>query len=168
MEEVMIASTAMNAIGSISQGNAQAAALNNQAQQADQQAVTARQQGAARESMVRRTNAKRLAEQRASAAQSGFDPNSGSLLSLQGESAGASELDALTSRYEAELQAIGSTNQASSYRANAESARQQGYLNAFGTLTKAGASYFGGTRIGPPAPVEDRTPVPVENIVGLR
>lgn len=59
----------------------------------------------ANESRIRRQTAYELGTQRASAAESGFDPSSGSFLTLQGESAANAELDALTARYQGQLNA---------------------------------------------------------------
>ena len=59
----------------------------------------------ANEERIRRGNAIALGRQRAAAAQSGFDPNSGSIAQLQGQSAGQAELEALTERYKGDLNA---------------------------------------------------------------
>jgi hypothetical protein len=59
----------------------------------------------ANETRIRARSAQQLGEQRAAAAQSGFDPNSGTLATLQEQSAGNAELDALTERYKGELNA---------------------------------------------------------------
>ncbi len=99
----------------------------------------------ANEERIRRANALRLGEQRAAAAQSGFDPSSGSLASLQSESAGQAELDALTERYKGDLNA---------WRADEQINRQRDKLNwlAIGPLGRSrgasmilegGVSYFG-------------------------
>jgi hypothetical protein len=53
----------------------------------------------ANETRVRARNAQQLGEQRASAVESGFDANSGSLATVQTQSAGNLELDALNQRY---------------------------------------------------------------------
>jgi hypothetical protein len=155
METLGSFSPAFKAIGSIMTGESEAKAFNQQADQLKGGAAMSRRQGGVREDMIRRSNARKLAEQRAAYAQSGFDPNSGSL-NVQGESAGNAELDALTSRYETELQAIGMLNQAAGLNAQAKNARRQGYLNAAGTIIEAGANYFGMPRLGAKAPVENR------------
>lgn len=160
MEMAALASTALRVVGSITGGEAEGSALNQQADQLRAGASSARLQGGAREEMIRRNNARRLAEQRATIAQSGFDP-AGSA-KIQGQSAGNAELDALTARYESELQAVGMMNQANALNAQAKSARRSGYLNAFGSLMESAGNYFGRPRIGPPAPVESRTPTPVK------
>lgn len=133
----------MQLIPAIFAGNAEAAALEGQANVARMNARIASQQGGAREDQQRRENALRLGEQRAAMAQSGFDPSSGSALTLQGQSAANAELDALTTRYESQLQALSFNTQAANLKRQAKSARTTGYLNAAGELLKAGASYGG-------------------------
>lgn len=59
----------------------------------------------ANEERIRARSAQALGEQRAAAAQSGFDPNSGSLATLQQQSSGNAELDALTERYKGQINA---------------------------------------------------------------
>lgn len=57
----------------------------------------------ANESRVRASNAQALGEQRASAVQSGFDANTGSLAQVQAQSSGNLELDALNQRYAGQI-----------------------------------------------------------------
>ncbi|HEX7639821.1 MAG TPA: hypothetical protein VF457_15600 [Burkholderiaceae bacterium] len=59
----------------------------------------------ANEERVRRRDAQQLGAQRAAAAESGFDPNSGSLATAQAQSSGNLELDALTARYAGQVNA---------------------------------------------------------------
>jgi hypothetical protein len=136
----------MQAVPALVKGYQDSDAYNAQADNETASATTARQQGGVREDMVRRHNAKRLGEQRAVMAQSGFDPSGNSAVRLQAESAGNAELDALTSRYEAELQAVGHLNQAAVNRRSAKSARLTGYMTAAGELAKEAAKY--GTKGG--------------------
>ena len=89
---------------------------------------------------------------RASAVESGFDPNAGTLLNIQTKTAGELELDALTTRYRGELEGLGLTQSAAANRANARTATTQGYLNAAGILAQAGGSYLGQSRIKPNVP----------------
>lgn len=103
----------------------------------------------ANEERIRRANRLRLGEQRAAAAQSGFDPSSGSLASLQAESAGQAELDALTERYKGDLNA---------WRADEQINRQRekfaylldpvfkGKKSAGSLIFGGGVSYFGGNK----------------------
>lgn len=59
----------------------------------------------ANETRVRASNTQALGEQRASAVQSGFDANTGSLAAVQVQSAGNLELDALNQRYRGQINA---------------------------------------------------------------
>jgi hypothetical protein len=79
----------------ISQANGQAASAGAAKDQARVNSRTALEQGNAPEEIQRRQNALKLGEQRAAAAESGFDPSSGSLATLQSQSAGELELDSL-------------------------------------------------------------------------
>lgn len=163
MQFIPMAAMAVQAIGSIYQGQAAGAQADAAASLAEQNARTARQQTAVREDLIRRENRRQLGEQRAAAAQSGFDPTSGSLAMLQGESAGALEYDALVARYQGTLQSLSLENDASGLRAQGKAARRTGYLNAAGSLLGGSMRDYG--RYGPgfsgtqsPAPVETRGP----------
>jgi len=113
-------------------------------------ARSTRQGAAAEEEAQRRQNAMAMGEVRASAAQSGFDPNTGSLAALQFKTAGELELEALTTRYRGELQAIGFDYDARATRASGKVAQSQGYLNAFSTLASgAVSSYLNSSQIKP-------------------
>lgn len=59
----------------------------------------------ANETRVRASSAQALGEQRAAAVESGFDANTGSLATLQTQSAGNLELDALNQRYAGQINA---------------------------------------------------------------
>lgn len=59
----------------------------------------------ANEDRVRAHNAQALGEQRAAAVESGFNANTGSLATVQTQSAGNLELDALTQRYAGQINA---------------------------------------------------------------
>lgn len=59
----------------------------------------------ANEERVRANSAQQLGEQRAAAVESGFDANTGSLATVQTQSAGNAELDALTERYKGQINA---------------------------------------------------------------
>lgn len=141
-------STAVGALGAIYQGNAAAAQANAQAANAEQNARNVRLQANAEEETTRRRNALQMGNVRATAIESGFDPNSGSLASLQIKNAQEMELDALTNRYNANLQAISLDNEAATRRSQAKAARTSGYLNAFGTLAQGAASYSSALKIG--------------------
>jgi len=93
---------------------------------------------------------------RANAAQTGFDPSGPSLAGLQSRTAAQLELDALTGRYDGELQAISFDNEATSLRNRAKAQKRTGYMTAAGSLFNSAGNYFGAPRIGLPAPVESR------------
>lgn len=128
-------------MGELSSANQQSGQANYQAQIAGQNATAAQQQANAKEELIRRENAQRLGTQRAQAAQSGFDPSSGSLLKIQGDSAANAELDALTARYEGQMQGLSYNNQAAGFRSQASNAKTTGMFNAAGALLSARASY---------------------------
>jgi hypothetical protein len=140
---VAIAAMAVKAVGEMQKAGDEARSMNTQADLMNQGAVNARRVASAREERVRYDSALKLGEQRAAAGQSGFDPNTGSTLRLQKESAGNAELDALTTRYEGELRAIDLGNQASSLKARAKTTRKSGYLGAAGTLLSAVSMGYG-------------------------
>jgi hypothetical protein len=136
---------ALQAVGQIFAGDSERRSLNYQADIAQQNAKIAAAQGNAAEEQQRRISRMRLGEQRAAAAQSGFDPSSGSFAELQAESAANAELDALTTRYSSTMQSMSLENEARGLRANAKTANMQGYLNAAGTLSGAYAKYGTGS-----------------------
>lgn len=162
MSFFQMAASAVQALGQIYQGNSAAAGQEGLAQQAEANARITRQQSGANEDTRRRQMALQMGDIRARAADSGFDPTSGSLATLQSSAAGEMELDILTKRYEDQLRALSFDAEGQSARSAAKSARRSGYLSAFGTIMGSAGNYMGQSRIGPPAPVESRTPTPVK------
>jgi hypothetical protein len=164
---MMVVSTAVKAGGEIAKGQAEAAEFNAAAANASSNAQIARDQTNANEETLRRQNKVRLGMQRAVAGESGFDPSSGSMLDMQGKSAGELELDALTTRYEGTLKALSFDNESASLRTRAKAAKRSGYMSAFGSIFQSAAggmqrSGFGSRGPGwsgtqTPAPVETRT-----------
>lgn len=152
----MMIAAAAQAIGSIYAGNAAAAQSQAQANTAAANANAVRLQTNAREEAVRRRNAMQLGELRAAASQTGFDASSGSLADLQSRSSAQLELDALTERYNGELQSISLDNEAQSLRSQARAQRNSGYLSAAGAALGAVGNYMGQPRIGGPAPIVNR------------
>lgn len=137
----------MGALGSVYAGDQQRKSMNYAADVAKDNARSAALQGIAAEDAQRRINRMRLGEQRASAAQSGFDPSSGDFAALQVQSAANAELDALTTRYSGQMQSISLENEAAGTRENAKMANRQGYINAAGSVASSFAKYGGGTKI---------------------
>lgn len=138
------AAAALAVVGTVYSAEQQASAANAEADQAELNAKTALQQGNAAEEAQRRRRTQMLGVQRAAAAESGFDPNTGSLATLQIKSAGETELDALTARYEGTLQGMGLNQRAGGLRSQAGAERTGGYLSAAGTIAGAAGKYYGG------------------------
>lgn len=103
----------------------------------------------ANEERIRRANALRLGQQRAAAAQSGFDSSTGSLASLQAESAGQAELEALTERYKGDLNAWKADEQINRQREKFAYLLDpvfKGRKSAGSLIFGGGVSYFGGNK----------------------
>lgn len=145
---MLAVSAAVSAVGSIYAGNAQAAQATAAADAANANAHNVRLQTNAREEQQRRANALQLGELRANAAQTGFDPSSGTLARLQSASAAQLELDALTGRYNGELQSLSLDNEAKSLRNQGKAAKVGGYLSAFGSIAKNAGNYYGMSAMG--------------------
>jgi hypothetical protein len=151
----IIASTTLAAVGAVRAGQAQEASYTAQAQAQDfnakvahNNAIAAGDQANAAEEQQRRHFAMLQGEAYAGVAQSGagFDGSNADILK---QNAINSELDALTIRYEGENKAKGLMTQgmldsygATASRANAQIARDAGYLNA-GTALLSGATTYG-------------------------
>ena len=120
------------------EGSMQAQSQRAQARQYDDQAAVSRQQSSANEDTMRRKTALQMGDLRGAAAESGFDPSSGSLLDMQARSAGELELDVLTERYKRELQSIGYSNEAESLRTSAKNTMKQARVSAFMSMVKDG------------------------------
>ena len=149
---LMIAGTALQAVGAIQQGNAQAAQYKAQAQANEYnakvqraQAEAAGQQWSAREDLQRKQARQVIGQQLAASAESGVLLN-GTASDLFRQSLVNAEQDALNIRYDGELNRVGLLNQAqlSDYegaaaRSAAKSARTSGYLSAAASI--AGGAY---------------------------
>ena len=142
MEALMIASTAMNAIGAIQQGNAARASAEYNAKILEQNAVVERQQASAREEAQRRQSRQVLGQQRAAFAQSGGGMG-GSAADVMEQSGIMAELDALTLRYEGDLRARGMEVSASQERFAGKQAQRQGYFAAAGSILAGAGDYMG-------------------------
>lgn len=157
MEILAVVSSAFQAIGAISQANAQAAQYQAQAQANDYNATVARQnsevalqQYNAREEQQRRQFGAFQGQATAAAAQSGAGL-SGSNADVLKQNAILAELDALTIRYEGQQQSRGFLAQADmeefqarANRANAKTARSQGILNAGAALIGGASKSYSG------------------------
>lgn len=153
---LMIASTAVQAVGAIQAGqaaqeeaNARAQANIYNAKVKEMQAGIARQQADAREEQQRRKGRQLLGAQRAAIAESGVG-FMGSALDIAEESSTRAELDALTIRYEGELESKGLLADAEQERYESKvnvmagkNAMAGAYLSATGAILSGGSKYYG-------------------------
>lgn len=101
----------VQAAATVYEGYQRAANYETAAKQDQVNADTARVQGNADEDRLRWGNEEKLGMQRAAIAESGFSGSSASMDTLQGQSAGQLELNALTLRYKAQMTALDFENQ---------------------------------------------------------
>jgi len=147
---LMVASTAISAIGAIQQGKAAEAQAKAQA---DANAYNARvkeiQAGVEREAAGRREEQQRrkarqvLGEQRAGLAQAGIGMM-GSALDIEEQSATAAELDALTIRYEGEMAAKGLMYDAEAEKFEGRAALAAGKNAKTASYLKTGSAILSG------------------------
>ena len=154
MEAMLIASTAMAAMGAMRQAEAQSASYKAQAQAQDYNATVMRnnaqvasEQANAQEEQQRRHFSALQGQANAGIAQSGTGYD-GSNMELLKQNAVNNELDALTIRYEGDNKAKSLTAQsqlesygATASRANASNAMQAGYWNAGAQLLSGATKY---------------------------
>ena len=132
--------TVVKAVGAIQSGAAAQDAANFNAAILNQNATVARQQADAQEEAQRRKSRQVLGQQRAAFAQAGTGLD-GSAADVMEQSATMAELDALTMRYEGDLQARGLGNQAKAAKFEGKMAKRNSYFQAAGTLLSGSADY---------------------------
>ena len=132
----------IGAVGAVAGSQSEAAALKHNAKLGDMQAVQAGNVAAAREEVVRREADQVLGSQAAAYAQSGGGMG-GSAADVMRQSAVNAELDALTTRYEGELQAWGFRAGADQDRFTAGAVKQAGAFKAAGSLLSGYGNYTG-------------------------
>lgn len=138
---MMIAGTAISAIGAIRAGQAQAAAANYNAQVAERNAFISRDQAAADEQRQRIQARRKLGAMRAAYGASGISLE-GSPLDVLEDSAAEAELDALTIRYKGGVGAMGYEAEAGAQRARAKNATTESYYNAGAALLTGASNYY--------------------------
>lgn len=139
----------MKAFGAYQEGRAQAEAATYNARVLEAQARLQRQQGDARTEDVYRAYLQRRGQQQAAVASSGIDVSEGTPIRLFEMSAANAEADALNTRYQAELQAFASENEARAQMFKARVAKRAGNLRAVTELLAGGGETFGaGKRAG--------------------
>lgn len=143
---LMLASGAVQAVGSIVQGNAANAAAKANAAALEQQAEAENRAAGAREETQRRQNRQFLGAQRAALAQAGIGVE-GSAYDIARQSAINAELDALNIRYEGQLRSNKLRNEAKITRFEGKQAKIGGYLGA-GASILSGVSNYAGVKAG--------------------
>lgn len=163
------ASTAMGVTSSIQQGKAAEAQANYQAQVdrrnariAQQNAEDKRQEGIEEARMRRLKTAQRVGLQQASLAANGVDVSEGTALDMIEDTSAMGELDALTTRYNYEKQALAYEQQANNFNNQAnldvfagQNAYRSGMMNAIGTgfgglgdMASVASKWYGGNSLG--------------------
>ncbi|WP_186035313.1 hypothetical protein [Burkholderia gladioli] len=134
----------MSGINQSNQYSQQADALDRNAALSDQQAGQVFAQGVQREETQRAQAGQQLGAQRAAVAESGFNPNTGSALDVQVQSARNAELDALQTRYQGILQGTSLEDQATQQRYQAATARASSRSALISGGISAAAGALGG------------------------
>jgi hypothetical protein len=155
---ILIASTVVQAVGSIQQGQAAKSAADSNAQAMEYNAASDRARAVQASSMAgikedeqRRQGRAVIGEQLASSASAGAGLNS----DLLRQSIFNVDSDTNAIRYEGQLKAAGLNDQAAMSmheagvaRSKGRSAETAGYLNAAGSLLNGGTSYYVGQKKG--------------------
>ena len=158
---LLVAASAMQAVGAIqqgkmaeAQGRAQQQAANYNARMKEIEAGITREQTNAREEQQRRQARQILGKQRAAVAQAGIGWG-GSALDIMEESATLAELDALTIRYEGDLKAKGLLAEAEFDRYSGEvsaamgkAAKRASYVSAAASILSGAAGAYKGFGAG--------------------
>ena len=140
-------STTMGVVGSVQQGKAQQAQYNYQAEVARNNAKIAqanadqqRQEGIEESRLQRLRTLQAIGSQQAAMAANGIDISSGTALDIVEDTSAMGELDALTTRYNSETQALAYEQQANNFTNQAnldvfagENAYSSGITNAIST-----------------------------------
>lgn len=140
---LMVAGTAISAVGAVRTAQAQAGAAEYNAKLAEQNAQTAEAQGAAAAEAHARDTQRNIGRALASYGAAGVQTDTGSPSDVLGESARNATLDNLTIKYNAKLRAMGLQAQAGLDRANASNATQAGYINATSAVLSGASKAYG-------------------------
>ena len=142
MAPLMIAGTALQAIGTIANGQQAAAIGARNADVLTQQANETDRATVAREGMLRDRNAESLSQQRVAMLQNGLDPASGSALFASSQSIRNAELDALQLRYDGLMQSRAERMGADMERWKGKAAKRQSIFSAAGQIVQGAGNYL--------------------------
>lgn len=152
---IAAASIGASALGSIAQGNQQAAAGKynaqvqfNNAKIAQQNATFAGEQGAANAATEQQKTRAQVGEIKAAQAANGIDVNKGSAVDVRSSAAELGELNAITIRSNAARQAYGFQTQAASDMAQSQLDKQQAKYDRQAGYIKAGTTLLGDATAG--------------------
>lgn len=137
---LLIASTAISAVSSISQGQQQASAYKAQANVDTQNANNTTMAYAAKIDQQRRQQAQALGSARAASAENGT-LGTGSSLDVEVEDTTNAKADNLALQYEGDVQRTNYLNSARANRASASNARKAGYIGALSSVLSGGQRY---------------------------
>lgn len=143
MAYIALAAAAVTALSSYRQGQAAEANANYQAAQGEENAKQVMQQASSQEDEQRAKARQVIGSQIAAQSQSGAQLN-GSAADMLRQSLFNAESDAQQIRYEGKNRALGLQGQAAATRLQGKQARQQGTLNAAGSLMSGAAKAYGG------------------------
>ena len=164
-----VLSTTMGVVSSVQQGKATQAQMNYQAdvnrrnaKKAQQNAEDKRQEGIEEARMTRLKTAQRVGLQQASLAANGVDVSEGTALDMIEDTSAMGELDALTTHYNYEKQALAFESQANNFNNQAnldvfagQNAYKSGMMNAVGAginglgqIASVSSKWYGDNSVG--------------------
>jgi hypothetical protein len=138
---ISAAGAVTNAYSQYQQGQIAQSVSNSQARSLDNSASSVITSGYSQAKKFQTQTSRMEANQRASMAANGVDPNSGTNVDVQTDTAGQAELDRLTILYNANMKAWELNQEASQQRLSGKSAALAGKINAASTLL-SGAGQF--------------------------
>lgn len=152
---IMLAASAVSAVGQVQQGNAAKASADFQAAQQEQQA--GQQRAAAQRQAIEQRRQSRVLESRARAVAgaSGAGVGDPTVVNELADIKNVGEFNALTALFQGEESATGLEMAAESARREGAASRQASRINAAGTLIGGAASFYdryGGGSFGSPSP----------------
>jgi len=139
LEWLMVASTAVQAVGAINEGEERQQMYDYQAAQSEADAQVERELGEVRAAKVRRIGRSTQSEARAALAASGVEVNAGTAVRIDTELARRYEEDAGQEILAGMRRGERQDSQAGLYRRAGENASAAGYSSAFGSVLAGGA-----------------------------
>jgi hypothetical protein len=138
---LLAGSTLFSAMGSIAQGNAQAAAYNANAEAQYRQGIQERNVAISKAGDQERDSLLHKGAMAAAYGASGVDAETGTPLEAMSDQASQDELARHRMLWQGQAEQQSSTDQANVYRAQASAAKRAGYMSALGSLFQAGTSF---------------------------